>query len=196
MNVDWNLLANIAVPVGTLFLGIWLDRRFELRPRLVTYYGHVAAFSVDQPAGQPPLTVHTHSVVLRNTGRRSATDVRIRHQPLQRFPHFVIWPQLQHHVEDLPGGGGREIVIPILVPNEEITISYLYFPPTTVVQVHAGIRSAEGFARGIPVLLQRQFPRWVNRVSWIVLMIGVMTIIYFALHGLIWLVQRAWLIGR
>jgi hypothetical protein len=195
MIVDWNLVTNIAVPVGTLLLGIWLDRRFELRPRLVTYYGHVAAFSVDQPHGQPPLAVHTHSVVLRNTGRRSATDVRIRHQPLQRFPHFVIWPHLQHHVEDVPGGG-REIVIPILVPNEEITISYLYFPPTTVAHVHAGIRSAEGFARAIPVLLQRQFPRWVNRVAWLVVVVGVMTIIYLVLHALIWLVHQAWLIGQ
>jgi hypothetical protein len=191
MSIDWNLVSNITVPVGTLFFGIWLDRRFEQRPRLVSYFGHVAAFSVAQSDGRPPLPVHTHSVVLRNSGRRSATDVRLQHHPLERFPHFVIWPPLQHHVEDVPGGG-REIVIPILVPNQEITISYLYFPPVTVVNINAGIRSAEGFARPIPVLLQRQLPRWVGRVILWVFAIGSMTIVYFLIYGVIRLTQWLW----
>ena len=59
------------------------------------------------------------------------------------LPDFTIWPEIQHHVEDLPGSG-REIVIPTLVPGEQITVSYLYFAPVTFDQINAGIRSRKG----------------------------------------------------
>ena len=67
----------------------------------------------------------THSVVLRNSGRRPATNVRLAHPYL---PDFNVFPSVGYRVENLPGGG-REIVMPTLVPNEQVTISYLYFPP-------------------------------------------------------------------
>lgn len=155
LNITWSVVAAIAAPIITLFVGVWVNRRFECRPILISYFGQVSAFRFVPPGGQP-VFVNTHSVVLRNAGLRYATNVRLRHNVL---PDFNIWPALQHHIEDLPDGS-KEIVIPTLMPGEEITISYMYLAPVTVAQINAGIRADQGFAQAIPVLLQRQYPKW------------------------------------
>lgn len=129
--------------------------------------------------------MHTHSVVLRNAGRRSATNVRLHHFVL---PDFNIWPQLQHNVETLPDGS-QDIVIPTLVPGEEITISYLYFPPVTVAQVNAGIKSDQGFAQAIPVLLQRQYSRWFNLTAASLMLVGHVCIVYVLYLGILSVVR-------
>jgi hypothetical protein len=75
-----------------------------------------------------------------------------------------------------------------LVPGEEITVSYLYFPPVTVAQVNAGIRSNEGFARQIPVLLQRVYPMWFNRMGVALMLIGLVSLVYIAFYFVLRLV--------
>ena len=178
MTIDWNVVATIAAPIFTLFIGVWVNRRFENRPILISYLGHVAAFVHNPPTGQP-IQVHTHSVVLRNAGRKSATNVRLHHTVL---PEFNIWPTLVHHTERLPDGS-MDIVIPTLIRSEEITISYLYFPPVTVAQVNAGIKCDEGFAHPISVLLQRQYPRWVNIAAASLMVLGLVSVLYFFYCG-------------
>ena len=126
MSLEWNALATIAAPVITLFVGAWVNRKFENRPILISYFGHISGFNSTPPGGTP-IQVNTHAVVLRNTGRRSATNIRLHHATL---PDFSIWPSVPYQTENLPDGT-RDIVIPTLVPGEEITISYLYFPPLT-----------------------------------------------------------------
>jgi hypothetical protein len=181
MNVDWHAVINIAMPIITLFIGAWVNRRFENRPILISYYGHVSAFRTAQPGG-PQLFVNTHSVVLRNTGRRSATNVRLRHNVL---PEFTIWPALQHHVEDLPNNSGREVVIPTLVPGEEVTVSYLYFPPLLFNEINSGIRSDQGFAREIRVLLQRQYPHWFNASVVMLMLVGLISLCYLLFQAIV-----------
>jgi hypothetical protein len=173
MAIDWNAVATIAAPIITLFLGVWVNRRFENRPVLISYFSHVSAFQHTPPGGQL-IHVNTHSVVLRNAGRQSAINVRLHHIVL---PDFNIWPAVVHHVDTLPNGA-RDIVIPTLVPGEQITVSYLYFPPVTVGQVNAGIKCDQGFARQIAVLLQRQYPRWVNFIASVLMIAGLVAIIY------------------
>src|SRR3989344_5195530 len=184
MNIDWVIVATIAAPIITLFVGVWVNRRFENRPILISYFGHVSSFRHTPPEGQL-MVVHTHSVVLRNAGRASATNVRLRHIDL---PSFDIWPQLVHRVEDLPGGA-REIVIPTLVPGEQVTISYLYFPPLTVQQINDGIKCDQGFAQAIPVLLQRQYPRWFNRTVVFFLFVGLVASVYLAYKLACWIIS-------
>jgi hypothetical protein len=178
MAIEWNAVATIAAPIITLFLGAWVNRRFEDRPVLISYFSHVSAFQ-HTPQGGQPIHVNTHSVVLRNTGRRSATNIRLHHIVL---PDFNIWPTVVHHVDTLPNGT-KDIVIPTLVPGEEVTISYLYFAPLTVGQVNAGIKFDQGFARPIAVLLQRQYPRWVNVIASALMIVGLVAIIYAAYIG-------------
>jgi hypothetical protein len=177
--MDWNLAREIAEPILLVFLTIWVTRLFEQRPRLIAFYGHVAAFRAVPPNGQP-IFVNTHSVVLRNTGRQSATNVRLSHHHL---PDFVILPAVQHTTEDVPNSG-RDILIPTLVPGQQIIISYLYFEPTNFTNINAGIRCDEGLARQIPVILQRQYPRWAIRAVTLFNVIGIVTVIYFLVEAI------------
>ena len=101
------------------------------------------------------------------------------------LPDFKIWPPVQYQLEDVPGSG-QDIVIPKVVPNQQLTISYLYFPPTTYADVNAGVKCDEGFATGIPVLLQRQYPRWVNYTGAALMIVGLATLVY-GLVEIVWL---------
>jgi hypothetical protein len=172
MPVDWVAVATVAAPIIALLVGGWLDRR---RTRLIAYYSHVAGINGTFPGANQPTQVNTHTIVLRATGRQAATNVRLHHATL---PLFSIWPQVPHSVETLPDGS-KDIVIPTLIPGEQLTISYLYFPPLTFAQVNQGIKCDQGFAHVIPVLLQRQFPRWFNYVVGAVLLAGVGVVAYF-----------------
>lgn len=176
MVTDWHLVAQIAVPIATLFIGAWVNRWFEKRPALISYFGHVSAFKYSLQDGKQ-VDIYTHSVVLRNSGRRSATNVRLRHHVL---PDFQIIPSVEHRVVELTAGA-KEILIPTMVPGEQLTVSYLYFPPLTYAGINAGIRSDEGFASAIPVLLQRQYPKWFGRVMFVLALIGAGSIIYSAI---------------
>src|SRR2546428_365426 len=134
MTVNWEVAAIVAAPIIALFVGVWVDRIFENRPRLVTFFGVVSVFNYTAPNGTR-LVVHTHDVVVRNTGRRSAHNVRLGHQIL---PDYHLSPAVEHRVVDV-AGGGREIIIPVLVPGEQIVVSYLYFPPITYAQVNTHV---------------------------------------------------------
>ncbi len=171
--VNWQILATVAAPIITLFVGAWIDRRFESRPRLLTHWGHVSSFNYTNQDGSIT-QVNTHAVVLRNAGRRAATNVRMSHHYL---PSFSVWPAVQYNVEDIPNSG-QDIVVPILVPNQQLTVSYLYFPPVTYDRVNNGVKCDQGFAIGIPVLLRRQYPNWVKYFAAILLIAGASTLVY------------------
>jgi hypothetical protein len=178
MVIDWNVVSTITAPVIALFVGVWVNRKFENRPVLISYLSHVSSFR-HTPQGGQPLQVNTHSVVLRNTGRQSATNVRFHHITL---PDFNIWPTVVHHVETLPDGS-KDIVIPTLVPQEEITISYLYFPPIMAGDVNAGIKCDQGFAKQIAVLLRSQVPRWLSNILLVLVLVGLITTCYLIYIG-------------
>src|SRR5882724_7264633 len=71
MEFNWPAVATVTVPVITYALGAWSERRGT---RLVSYYSHVAGINGAWPNGQQ-VHVNTHTVVLRNAGRRMATNV-------------------------------------------------------------------------------------------------------------------------
>ena len=74
-------------------------------------------------------------------------------------------------MSDLPGGG-QEILFPSLVPNEQITVSYLYLPPVTWDQINLGVKSDEGFAKVIRVIPMRLYPKWLNKLAAVFLLAG------------------------
>ncbi len=163
-------------PLIALVLAAWWERRGT---RLISYYSHVAGIAGTPPGGQP-IHVNTHTVVLRNAGRRPATNVRLTHAaPL---PLFSIWPPIVHSVEALPNGS-QDIAIPTLIPGQQITIHYLYEPPRTFDQIHQGIKCDQGFAHAITVLLQRQYPRWAQILAQFVFLVGVGAITYWLVRA-------------
>lgn len=178
MPLDWTLVTRVVEGTALLFVGGWVNRWFERRPSLFSYFGHVSTFKYTPPGGKP-IDVYTHSVVVSNQGRRPATNVRVNHTVL---PDFTISPTAAYTVQTMPDGS-RDIVIPAMVPGEWLTISYLYFPPVTWNQVNAGIKFDEGFARQIPVLLQRQVPRWVTVTLTILAFVGLVSVLYAVVLG-------------
>jgi len=184
MAIDWDLAARLAAPTVAVFVGAALNRVIESRARVISWLGHASSFTVRGQQGYPPLQVHTHAIVVRNTGRKPAHNVRLGHHYL---PDFNIWPDVGHHVVDLPGGG-KEIVIPILVPGEQVTVSYLYLPPVIVNQVNSHTKSDEGLARILTVLPTPQWPRWAQLGTWGLLFVGTTATLYMVFLLIRWLV--------
>lgn len=185
MSIDWMIVATIAGPVIALFVGAALTRILERRPRIVAYFSHTSAFRI--AAANPPLYIHTHAIVIKNTGQQPATDIRVRHNVLP--PNPQLFPDVAFTVEDLPGGGA-DIVIPRLVPGEQVSISYLYAPPLLYSQIHAGIRHSQGFARELTVLPTPQYPQWAARTLGLLIIVGVIAVLYIVVIGVIAAVRR------
>jgi hypothetical protein len=171
--MNLGVVGEIAKSIFLIFVGVFITRLFEKRPKLISYFGDVSSFLFTPPNGNQ-ITVYAHSVILRNSGRANSTNVRIHHSVL---PDFSIWPSTVHHVQTLPDGG-KDIVIPTMIPGEQITISYLYFPPTTYRETNAGIKSDQGFARPITMLAQPKIPRWQIITVWVLMLFGVGAISY------------------
>lgn len=170
--IDWSVVATIAAPIIALFIGAALDRYLERRARVVSYLGHASGIRLTRPEG--PVVVNTHSIVVRNSGGRAATNVRLGHSVL---PDFQIFPDIDYSIRDLPGGQ-KEIFIPTLVPKKEITVTYLYFPPLTWNQVNTHLESDDGPVRVLRVLPTVQLPKWAIIILWALIVYGAIALLY------------------
>ena len=185
--LDW--LAPMTVPGFVLdavkfvlgaFVGAAITKRVEGKADLVSFWGHASAFTISNP-GQPPFVIHTHDVVVQNVGKKPANNVRVSHAVLP--DQFNINPSVPYTVEQLPDGK-KDIVIPKLVPGQQIVISYLYYPPLTWAEINAGIRSDEGFAKPVEMQLSRKVPAWVTAIGTVGFLIGCLTMLYLVWRGL------------
>jgi len=172
MPIDWAVVATIAAPIIALFVGAALNKAIQERPKVICYLGHVSGITLANQ--QPPLHVNSHSIVLRNAGRQAATNVRLGHAVL---PNFQIYPDIDYTVSNLPGGES-EIRIPSLVPQKQITITYLYFPPLTWGQVNTHLESDHGPVRVLQVLPTVQHPRWVRNIVAALIIYGAIALLY------------------
>ncbi|HAU0297843.1 TPA: hypothetical protein ACMGHP_002616 [Legionella pneumophila] len=171
-SIQWDLVKEIAKPVISLIIGGILTHFFEKKSRVITYLGHVSGIKLSSTTN--PIIVNSHSIVLRNNGRKAATDIRLGHNTL---PDFQVFPDIQYEVKDLPGGQ-KEIIIPKLIPKKEITITYLYFPPTTWNQVNTHIESDDGPIQVVRILPTIQIPNWIKFILWFLLTYGAIALIY------------------
>jgi len=48
--IEWSLVTRIVEGTALLFVGAWVNRRFESRPVLYSYFGHVSAFKYTPPS--------------------------------------------------------------------------------------------------------------------------------------------------
>lgn len=185
MDINWDLVSRIAPPFVTLFLGRFLDKIFLKKPRLISYVGHVSAFEIPLP--DKLLHVFSHAIVIKNVGRDSSRNIRIGHNKL---PNYTLNPKVQHEVNTVPGGG-VEIVIPVLVSGEQITISYLYMPPDTWGTINAYTKSDEGFAKIIHVIPSPLPNKWVLWAIYLLSGTGLLTATYFGFLLVTWLASIA-----
>ena len=176
MSLDLETFAKVASPIFTLVMGAVIKRYTEGRPRLLSFLGHVSAFTLQ---GEKNTAVFTHAVVVRNAGRIAAKNVRLGHMNLPQ--NVRVEPQVEHTICRRPDGTG-EIVIPVLVPKEQVTISYLYFPPLTYNQINAYTKSDDGFAKIINAISTPQPPKPVVWLVWALMFVGASFLVYWAVR--------------
>ena len=179
--------AIILSPVIALFIGIALNRFLEDRPRLITYISNTFGIAITPPdSGGKTFQVNSHSITIRNAGRKTAQNVRIGHNV---FPDFqVLPPGTQYSVATSPDGK-KEIVFPTLVPKEQVTINYLYYPPVTFVNINTVEKFDNGFARRLPVLLTRQYSRRFQIFAGSMFLVGIATAVYWIVRVIAVLVK-------
>jgi hypothetical protein len=130
--------------------------------------------------------------VIRNNGKLAAHNVRVPHNPTPQGlmpPNISVDRDASFREQALPSGG-NEIVFDTLVPRQQVTISYLYFPPLTFNLINGAVRSDEGMARVINVLPTAQYPRWVQTLSFVLLAIGAIATIYLVVEVAKFLIAR------
>jgi hypothetical protein len=177
MVVDTETVAKI---VGALapILGLIVKHYLEGRARVVSFIGHISKFTLQN---NEKTAIHAHSVIVRNTGRKPAHNVRLMHSNL---PFDIeIHPPIKHSIERNPDGSG-EIILPILVPREQVTISYLYFPPLIWSEINTDVKSNEGFAKLINVIHVPRYSPWILGTLWFFVFFG----LYAFTSGLVRLV--------
>ncbi|MXS79331.1 hypothetical protein ABF86_00760 [Nitrosomonas sp. GH22] len=153
LNIEIETIAKIVSPLLVAISSFFLSRYLETRPKLISYVVHASEFP---PLNENSSAVRTHGVVIRNAGKRTAHNVRIGHVV---FPaSYQIYPSVTHKVGHSPSGSA-EIVIPTLVSNEQVTLSYLYFPPLFWNQINSYTKSDEGMAKVINVIPSPQWPQ-------------------------------------
>ena len=179
MNLDPEVIAKVAGPVISILIGAVLKHYTEARSKVISFVGHASAFTIK---GENPVTIHTHSIVISNTGRKAATNVRLTHANLPA--NVVVYPPVKYLIERNPVSqlnpeGAGEIIFPVLVPKEQVTISYLYAPPLTWSQINVNTKSDEGFAKIINAIPMPQSNKVILFGTWILSFIGASFLFYW-----------------
>ncbi|MDR0274340.1 MAG: hypothetical protein LBI48_03165 [Burkholderiaceae bacterium] len=173
MTFDPDTIAKIIGPLLSLLLGAVVKHYAEARAKVVSFIGHVSSFTLQD---QQYSVVHAHSIVVRNAGRKAAHNVRLVHAVLP--PNVTVYPPIQYTIESNPEGAS-EIVIPVLVPKEQVTISYLYFPPLTWNQVNVHTKSDEGFAKILNVIPTPQLNKVILTLIFTLIFVGASFVFYW-----------------
>ncbi len=176
MSFDWDLFSRYLTPILGAAAGALINRRIERQPQLVSYIAHSSAVNVKLSDGGT-MAVNSHSVVIRNAGRKAANNVRLGHTAL---PSFSVFPPCEYQTIQLPENSGTEICFPILIPEQQITITYLYFPPVLWSGMNTYAKSDEGFAKIINVLPTPQPSLPILWATRFLIVMGAATTLYVA----------------
>lgn len=181
-------LLKISSPFVVAIIVFLLNKFFNNKPKLIAYYGHFSRHFLKKP--QPNIPIFTHSVVVRNIGRLTATNVRLGHNKrvnkdgeALEFPEINIFPEVMYSIVDLPDGG-KEIVFPTLVAKKQITVSYLYFF-SEYASFNSYVECTEGAAEIIWAIPTKELPVWKKNILYVLLFIGASTTLYFAVRLLL-----------
>jgi hypothetical protein len=153
----------------------------EARAKVVFYIQHTATHILPATDTAPAVTLNTHCIVLRNDGRKAATNVRLSHWVLPGIQpvhgNFTIMPGLGAKIEPNQTSA-PDIVIPILPPGVEVQVSYIYFPPLVWNQVGSHICSDEGVAKAVTVIAAPRPSRLVRTIAGVLMLAGLVAITY------------------
>ncbi len=184
-------IAKLFSPLIVAIIGAVTRHYLEGRPRLITYLVQAAAIplpNITAEPGQPIPHINTHSIVVRNTGKKTAHNVRIGH--FQLPPSYQIWPPVSYEIVKAPAPNiAAEILLPTLVPDEQVSITYLYSPTVLYSQINSYAKSDECLAKVINVIPSPQPNRAVVLLLWSLIFVGASTLVYW-----LFLIVAGWII--
>ncbi|GAO36660.1 hypothetical protein SCT_2070 [Sulfuricella sp. T08] len=173
MPLDIEVIAKLLSPLIAALIGAIAKRYFEGKPKLISYLVHSSAIPLNDDKNTQ---VNTHCIVVRNAGKKTAHNIRVGHNFLPKG--FQIYPPVSYTVLE-SSNGSAEILIPTLVPSEQVSISYLYFPPLTWSQVNAYTKSDEGMANIINAIPTPQPSKFVVLLIGLLMFLGASTLVYW-----------------
>ncbi|MFO8832161.1 hypothetical protein SC616_15600 [Legionella pneumophila serogroup 3] len=105
------------------------------------------------------------------------------------FPELscTVTPPIEYEKKEIEGG--TELIFPTLVPQEQIVISYLYFPPITIRDVNTYVKSDEGFAKILNIIPSPKLPGWLEKILYILLFIGGVVVMRIIIQLIIFIFQ-------
>ena len=175
-----------------VFLGAVIQnlvaRWLRERARLIYYIQSVLVHSIQDipvPVRPPtpaeptppkvPLIISTHSITIRNNGRRAAQNVEVIHTTYLPRTVTVFPPDVDFTIDR----NHRIIRFPTLVPNQQITIGYFDVAAYTFQDIlNTQVRSEEGFARQMAMTQNPIMPKWFNRTVLGLLFLGISAVIF------------------
>ena len=168
-----NNLADLLLSVIGAVIAYFITRALQSRPKLVSRVVHSSSFIANDQE-EPPVIGYSYTLLLANSGRKTANNVRISHKIL---PEVVeIHPDINYSTETLPGGS-TDIIIPTLAPGQWVQIAYRLFSPTTWEDLIGIIRSDECFVKEI------EFPWLVKHPT--IEKVTVILLFFISIFGLI-----------
>ncbi|BEV17421.1 hypothetical protein HBDW_42090 [Herbaspirillum sp. DW155] len=190
MTFDIDVAAKLLSTLVTVVLAV-VKLIADRRPRLVAYFGHRSEHHVKQKVAangdvtQPPFEVYTHSVVIANVGKKTAFNIRLGHQympdSVTLYPYSTPF-KIEHNAD-----GFAELLIPTLVAKEEVTVSYLYFPPITWHKINTYVKSDEGSAKVFEPVRYEPPSKSKIRVVILLMLMGAFTLTYGIIRVAYWL---------
>jgi hypothetical protein len=174
LSVDplWTVIATALSSFLVAYFAYWLIGK----PRLYVYSPPSTGFQLPpQQQDSQPIALRAGQVVVQNAGRQSANKVQLMAQPGWQPWGYTIVPNVDHEVRTGPKGEWL-MEIPYIGPRETVTVQILNGPNIDTV------RSLEGPARVVDVIHQRVFPKWVNALMLVLVLVGFVTLIYGAVR--------------
>lgn len=189
--LDADVIAKILAPLLSL-VGLFVKGALQARPKLEVFVlsssdhplqGAPLYASKDEKA-EPITDLRSHSVLVRNTGKRAAMNVRIQHgatpPSIHVLPHGA-------NVTRTASGPGFELQFPVLVPGEYLHISYLYRAPLMASQIHGLVKCDEMLAKTYQNLPTTPPSRPTRIVGATLAFIGATAVLYVLVRAYLWL---------
>ncbi len=162
----------------------------EAKPRVISYLVQASQVPLGTNDQGVPTFVNFHSIVVANTGKKTATGVRVSHRIQGNLPAHTIFPPTQYSIQNNPEGY-PEIVFPTLVAKQQVTISYIYFPPLYIGQILGDVLSNEGMGKILQVVPKPRPNRYASVAIWVLAGVGASFILFWVIRWLfVWALLR------
>ena len=173
--MDVDSLIKVISPLIAVIFGVIVKNQTEKKSKLISYFGHASVAQVKQINST---VINAHNVIIRNAGKKTAFNVRITHQYLP--DDMIVYPNSTAYSVNKYPNGGAEILLPSMVEDEQIIISYSYLPPLTFDKINSSIKSDDGFCQQISSIPEPPKSRLIISFQYFLMFFGMSLLVYLA----------------